>query len=59
MDRPVFGYCEGVGRKCGSRPHQFWEEQPMDLDAVKNGVAVIVAGANASDKDSVDSAGNE
>ena len=31
----------------------------MDLDAVRNGVAVTVAGVTASDKDSVDSAGSE
>ena len=31
----------------------------MELDAVRNGVAVAVAGVSASDKDSMDSAGSE
>ena len=38
MHRPIFNVCWGRGRRRGSRPRQFWWDQPMKLDGVRDTV---------------------
>ena len=35
LNRPIFDLCMVAERLCGSSRHQFWWEQPMDLDAAR------------------------
>ena len=36
VSRPIFDYCREGRRNRGSSPHQWWWEQPMDLDAARD-----------------------
>ena len=38
MHQPIFDDCRGRGRRRGSRPRQFWWDQPMTLDGARGAV---------------------
>ena len=38
VHRPIFNVLQGRGRRRGSRLHQFWWDQPMELDGAKDAV---------------------
>ena len=40
MHRPIFNPCRERGRKRGSRPRQFWWDQPMELDGARDAADV-------------------
>jgi len=50
INRPIFDYCMGGERKRGTGPHQWWWEQPMDLDTSRAVAAVAAAGVDVSDE---------
>ena len=40
MHQPIFNACREKGRKRGSRPRQFWWDQPMELDGASDAADV-------------------
>ena len=48
VNRPIFVYCTGGERKRGTSPHQWWWEQPMDLDAARVEAATADSGVDAN-----------
>ena len=43
VDRPIFEFCTGEGRRRGTSPRTFWWEQPMDLELARGAAAPVVA----------------
>ena len=43
VDRPIFEFCVGEGRRRGTSPRTFWWEQPIDLDLARGAAAPGVA----------------
>ena len=44
VNRSIFDLCMGSKRLRRTTPHQYWWEQPLDLDAARAASADVVAG---------------
>ena len=53
VNRPIFDYCMRGERKRKTSPHQWWWDQPMDLDAARAEAAAAASDVDANDEASV------